>query len=232
MGFTNRRHAGRELARALAGRVSKPAIVYALPRGGVPVAAGIAAAFDLPLDLVIPRKIGHPRHPEYAVGAVTETGEAVLNEVECRALDQRWLGAEIEAQRRESRRRRELYCGGQPRLSAAGKCAVLVDDGLATGLTMLAAIREVRADGPAKLIVAVPVAPRDAVALLAREADDCVTAHLPAFFSGSVGSYYLDFRQLSDEDVLRELAACRGREAESAPQESSTGAEASHARRP
>ncbi|HTT08047.1 MAG TPA: phosphoribosyltransferase family protein [Gammaproteobacteria bacterium] len=215
MMFTDRHHAGRELAQVLRTRISNPAVVYALPRGGVPVAAEIAMTFNLPLDLVIPRKIGHPGHPEYAIGAVTEQGGAVCNERECRRLDQRWLAAEIESQRQESRRRRELYCGGRPRLSAAGKCAVLVDDGLATGLTMLAAIREVRADGPSKLIVAVPVAPRETVGTLARETDDCVIAHLPEYFGGSVGAYYRDFQQLSDDDVLRELAACRQRGKES-----------------
>ncbi|MFP5304818.1 MAG: phosphoribosyltransferase [Gammaproteobacteria bacterium] len=206
MRFRNREHAGQQLASLLEGRIHKPAIVYALPRGGVPVAAVIARALELPLDLVIPRKLGHPWQPEYAIGAVTETGEPVCNEDELRRVDADWFAARVEAERREAQRRRQLYSGGRARISAQGQCAILVDDGVATGLTLEAAIREVRADGPSRLVVAVGVAPRETAARFGKLVDAFVSAQLPEHFQGAVGAYYEDFRQLTDDDVLAALA--------------------------
>lgn len=207
MRFKNREHAGELLASILTGRVHPPAIVYALPRGGVPVAAAVARALHLPLDLVIPRKLGHPWQPEYAIGAVTETGEPVCSEEEMHAVDPSWFAATVAAARVEARRRRELYCGGRARTSAAGQCAILIDDGVATGLTLQAAIAEVRADAPARLIVAVGVAPPDTATRFRAQVDDFVAVQIPEHFQGAVGAYYEDFRQLTDEDVLAALEA-------------------------
>jgi predicted phosphoribosyltransferase len=212
MPFTNRHHAGKELALVLRRHVTKPAIVYALPRGGVPVAAEVAEALDVPLDLVIARKIGHPHSPEYAIGAVTETGQPVFNEDERRTVDPVWLATRIAAERSEARRRRELYCAGLVRKSAEGRCAILVDDGIATGLTMEAAVREVKADRPSKLIVAVAVSPRETADRFAKEVDRFVAVEIPDYFEGAVGAYYQDFRQVTDDDVQRELARLWERE--------------------
>jgi predicted phosphoribosyltransferase len=206
MRFRNRRHAGQALAEVLAPHIQHPAIVYALPRGGVPLGAEIARRFKLPLDLVITRKIGHPLQPEYAIGAVTEKGEPVYNEEERQRINPAWLGTIVKAEREEARRRRELYRGGHARVSARGCCAIIVDDGIATGLTMRAAVEEVRADRPSRLIVAVPVAPEDTARQFAALADRFVAVDTPAYFLGAVGAYYEDFRQVSDQDVVDELS--------------------------
>lgn len=209
MRFKNRAEAGRLLGAILKAHVRKPAIVYALPRGGVPVAVEIARALDLPLDLVIPRKLGHPWQPEYAIGAVTETGEPVCNEEERRRVDPEWFSAKVATERAEAHRRRQLYCGDRPRTSAKGQCAVLVDDGVATGLTLQAAIQEVRADEPSRLIVAVGVAPADTAERFRGLVDDFVAVQIPEYFQGAVGAYFEDFHQLSDDDVLAAMTALR-----------------------
>jgi predicted phosphoribosyltransferase len=210
MRFRDRHQAGKELAEVLAPHIESPAIVYALPRGGVPVAAEVARRFKLPLDLVIPRKIGHPLQPEYAIGAVTEKGKAVYNDQGLHGVDASWVQAKVKAEREEAARRRKLYCAGRPRTSCQGRCAILVDDGIATGMTLQAAIEEVKADQPARLIVAVPVAPYDTAQRFADLVDCVVTVDTPIEFGGSVGAYYEDFRQVSDEDVLDELRRLAG----------------------
>ncbi len=209
MRFKNREEAGRLLGGVLRGHVRQPAIVYALPRGGVPVAVAVARALDLPLDLVIPRKLGHPWQPEYAIGAVTETGEPVCNEDERRRVDPEWFEAKVAAERREARRRRLLYCAGRARTSARGQCAILVDDGVATGLTLEAAIREIRADGPSRVIAAVGVAPADTAERFRALVDDFVAVQAPEAFQGAVGAYFEDFHQLTDDDVLALMSSMR-----------------------
>lgn len=206
MRFRNRHDAGRRLAQALAQVVRTPAIVYALPRGGVPVGAEVALALRLPLDLVVSRKVGHPSQPEYAVCAVTETGESLCDPQERAHLDPVWLANRIHAERAEALRRRERYGRGHPRRLASGRTAILVDDGIATGLSMEAAIREVRADGPTRLIVAVPVAPAETAARFRELCDAFIAVHVPERFLGAVGAYYEDFTQVSDDEVMRELA--------------------------
>ncbi len=171
----------------------------------MPVAVEIARRLGLPLDLIMARKIGHPQQPEYAIGAVTETGEPVFNAEERQQLDADWLAARISAERAEARRRRELYCGGRARRSAHGQCAIIVDDGVATGLTLEAAIRELRGDHPARLIVAVGVAPPDTAQRFRAQVDDFVAVHVPAQFQGAVGAYFEDFHQLGDDDVLAQM---------------------------
>lgn len=205
MRFKDRHDAGQRLAGALQPYVRRPAIVYALPRGGVPVGVEVALGLDLPIELAIVRKIGHPSQPEYAVCAVAETGDPVCNPREVSHFDPGWLADRIAAERAETHRRRAWYGTGCPRQRAKDRCAILVDDGLATGLSMEAAIREIRGDRPSRLIVAVPVAPRDAAEHFGSLCDDFVAVDLPEHFRGSVGAYYEDFRQLNDDDVKREL---------------------------
>jgi predicted phosphoribosyltransferase len=188
MRFKNRQNAGAALSLALAGYRGRDTLVYALPRGGVAVGAEVARALRAPLDLVIPRKIGHPEDPEYAVAAVTETGEVVRGP-ERTAFDPEWFEQAVAGERAEARRRRERYLGTRRPLSAAGKICVVVDDGLATGLTMRAALAEIRRRHPARVVVAVPVAPAETVTALAPLAEDVVVLYAPAagFGTGAPG---------------------------------------------
>ena len=206
MRFQDRHDAGRRLARMLEPIIRGPAVVYALPRGGVPVAAEIALALRMPLDLVVARKVGHPARPEYAVCAVTETGEALCDPSERAHLDPVWVANRINAERAEALRRREDYGRGHPRRRAHGMCAVLVDDGVATGLSLEAALREIRADTPRRVIVAVPVAPAEVAARFRSLCDEFVALQIPESFAGAVGAYYEDFSPVSDDQVLREMA--------------------------
>lgn len=206
MQFQDRLDAGEKLADILAKKYSGvPGAVYALPRGGVAVGMPIARRLHMPLDLAIARKIGHPRQPEYAIGAVTEHGEPIVNPYEVEHIDRHWLEREVEAEREEARRRHDAYLGGRPPATATGKTAILVDDGIATGLTVRAAIQEMRRQQPAKLVVAVPVVPADTAAALAREVDDVVAVDIPQNYLGAVGAYYRDFHQITDEEVIELL---------------------------
>ncbi|MBU6323290.1 phosphoribosyl transferase [Patescibacteria group bacterium] len=200
MRFSDRRDAGVRLAKALARYDSEDAVVYALPRGGVVVADEVAAQLELPLSLIIPRKIGHPENEEYAVCAVTEDGELVCNEEESSRLDPKWLSAARRRAQAEARRRRAAYGGA--RIPATGKIAILVDDGVATGLTMRAAIRALRRELPNEVIVAAPVAPHEVVEYLKAEADDVVVLDDSEPFLGAVGAYYDSFPQVSDGEVV------------------------------
>ena len=202
MRFRDRVDAGRRLAEALKKYRDQDGIVYALPRGGVVLGAEIARALRLPLDLIIPRKIGHPMSPEYAICAVVEEGEMVCNEWEVARVDPQWFKRVVAAEREEARRRRALYLKGRPRLPVEGKTAIIVDDGIATGLTMEAAIRDIKSKNPARVVVAVPVAPRDTAERLGREVDEIVALDIPEYYLGAVGAYYDDFPQVSDEEVV------------------------------
>ncbi len=200
--FRDRADAGRRLAALLARYKNQDAVVYALPRGGVPVAKEIAKALNCPLDLIIIRKIGHPWNPEYALGAIAEDGLLVVQEEDLTRLDQDWFAAEKQRQLQEAARRRQLYLGGKQPLSAAGKIAILVDDGIATGSTMLVAVKKVRREKPARIVVAVAVSPRDTARQFAKEVDEFVAASIPEPFWGAIGYYYDDFTQVSDEAVM------------------------------
>ncbi|HEX7045813.1 MAG TPA: phosphoribosyltransferase family protein [Burkholderiales bacterium] len=203
MRFKDRTDAGRQLAELLAGRYADiDGIVYALPRGGVVLGVEIARRLGLPLDLIIARKIGHPHNPEYAIGAVTEQGELVMNPREIESVRREWLAREIENERREAERRHAVYLGGRTPLSAAGRTAILVDDGVATGLTMQAAIRAVQRQNPARVVVAVPVVPADTAARLEREVDEVVALDVATDYFGAVGAYYDDFPQVTDSEVI------------------------------
>jgi predicted phosphoribosyltransferase len=176
-----------------------------LPRGGVALGVVVARALGAPLDLLITRKIGHPMAPEYAVCAISDAGGLICNEDERAQLDPTWLGVAIARERAEAARRRVAYLRDHPPVPVAGKTALIVDDGIATGLTMRAAINEVRLRHPARVVVGVPVIPSDTAVVLRREADAVVALEIPSVFLGSVGAYYEDFGQLTDGDVMRLL---------------------------
>jgi len=216
MSFSDRTDAGRQLAQALARFKGKSVYVYALPRGGVPVAAEIAAALDAPLDLLLVRKIGAPVQPELAIGAVVDGGAPIVvrneeviqatgtREDEFQAICKREL-AEIE-------RRRRKYLQGRPALDPEGRIAIVVDDGIATGATMRAALQATRKRKPRLLVLAVPVAAADSLDALREEVDEVVCLEVPRYF-GALGGFYEDFRQLSDDDVIDALAHFPARKA-------------------
>jgi len=199
--FADRTDAGRQLARALISYKGQPVVVFALPRGGVVLGVEVARALESPLDLIVVRKIGHPQSAEYAIGAITEDSDVVLNPDEAGLLDRNWIMANAEAELREAHRRRAVFLRDGARISAEGKIAIIVDDGLATGLTMEAAIRQLRKHHPLKVIVAVPVAAAETVSRLRPKVDDMVSLYIPPML-GAVGAFYEDFSQVSDEDVI------------------------------
>jgi putative phosphoribosyl transferase len=199
--FVDRVDAGRKLAQALLPYKGNPLVVYALPRGGVVLGVEVARELDAPLDLIVVRKIGHPMQPEYAIGAVAEDGYLVTNPAEVSRLDPQWLERTCAAELHEAQRRRRLYLQDRAPVDVKGKVAIIVDDGLATGLSMSAAIHEIRGRQPKKVVVAVPVAAADTVHWLKREVDDLVVLGIPAWF-GAVGAFYERFDQVSDEEVV------------------------------
>jgi predicted phosphoribosyltransferase len=210
MRFANRSDAGKQLAAKLAEKYEgQVGVVYALPRGGVVLGVEIARRLHMPLDLIIARKIGHPQNPEYAIGAVTENGDLVRSPYEVGNIPEQWFQHQAATEREEARRRHQLYVGGRPPLPAEGKTAILVDDGIATGLTMEAAIRALHRQQPARVVVAVPVVPVDTAAKLAREVDDVVAVDVARDYLGAVGAYYDDFPQVSDDQVIALLQAAR-----------------------
>ena len=199
--FLDRHEAGMLLAKKLSD-YKNDSVVFALPRGGVETAVEVAHELEAPLDLLISRKIGHPDSPEYAIGAVTETGPAYWNESEKASLDDLWRKQAEAKERVEAKRRYIIYLTGRDRYSAKGKTAIVVDDGIATGLTMRAAVDELLKQEPAKIVVAVPVAPLDAIDMLLEKVDDVVVLIKPNRFLGAIGAHYSDFPQLSDDDVI------------------------------
>ena len=180
-------------------------MILGLPRGGVVVAAQIAAVLEAPLDVLIVRKLGAPAQPELAIGAVTDGGnpQRILNDRVIRALgvDRAYLDHEIERQFAEVRRRETLYRGGRPAARLDGRCVIVVDDGIATGATVRAGILALRQAPAARLVLAVPVAPPETVATLQGEVHELVCLHTPAGFT-AVGSFYTDFSQVTDEQVI------------------------------
>lgn len=209
MSFQDRADAGRQLARALAGYMGQQPVVLALPRGGVSVAAEVATALDAPLDVILVRKIGVPFQPELAMGAVVVGDEPLIvrNEAVIRhaGIGEAAFQAVCDSELAEIERRRQRYLGGRERVEVAGRSAIVIDDGIATGATMRAALRATRLRKPKKLILAVPVAPTDSLAVMRREADEivCLEAHPDL---GAIGYYYSDFRAVPDEVVIALLA--------------------------
>ncbi len=201
--FKDRADAGRKLAKKLKSFKDKNVVIYALPRGGVVIGAEIAKTLSAPLDLIITKKIGHPLQREYAIGAVAENGHTVFNEETVAKIEQEWLEEETEKQRLEAKRRRELYLGKRKPIPCQGKIAILVDDGIATGLTMKAAIRELKMHYfPDKIIVAVPVTPPNIGQELKNMGIDFIAYSIPKDFLGGVGTYYQDFSAVADSDII------------------------------
>ncbi len=209
MRFRDRVEAGQLLAESLRNYEGKEVVVYALPRGGVILGFEIAKALGAPLDLIITRKIGHPFNPEYAICAVAEDGHLVCNEAERAGTDPEWFRKEVEKEKEEAKRRRETYLRKRETPAARGKTAIVIDDGIATGLTLKLAIQELKHKEPAKIVVAVPVAPRDAAEEIQKEVDEFVALDVPMVYLGAVGAYYNDFREVSDSEVIAMLEAAR-----------------------
>lgn len=200
--FKDRVEAGEKLAEALEKYQDKNTVIYGLPRGGVVVAAKIAQRLQSPLSLIIVRKVGHPYNPEYAICATSENRHLICNKEELAYIDKNWLKKEVKRQQQETKRRRQLYLSGNKSLSSKDKTAIIVDDGIATGLTMLAAIGEVKHQQPRRIIVAVPVTPPDIFEKIKQEVDEIVALELPEEFAGSIGAYYEQFPQVSDGEVV------------------------------
>jgi putative phosphoribosyl transferase len=215
--FADRRDAGRRLAAALARFRGRHPVVLAIPRGGVPVAFEIARALDAPLDLMVTRKLGAPGQPELGIGALADGDhpEAVMNPELLAMIDvpETYLRAEVERELEEIHRRQVLYCGGRVPAPIEGSVAILVDDGIATGGSIRAAIRSLKRRQPARIVVAVPVAPAATVEALKSEADEVVALTAPETF-GSVGEFYRDFAQTSDEEVVSLLDSAHRRDAD------------------
>lgn len=207
--FADRRAAGRRLARALAGLRDRNPLVLALPRGGVPVAYEVATALGAELDLLFVRKLGAPGHAEFGIGAVVDGADPqlVLNEAAVRQLGVGvdYLGAELARQLAEIERRRHAYVGGRAAPSVAGQTVIVVDDGVATGSTVTAALAGIRKNHPEHLVLAVPVAPPDVTAALRAHCDEFVCLETPDPFY-AVGAHYADFTQTGDAEVVDLLA--------------------------
>jgi putative phosphoribosyl transferase len=207
--FANRRAAGRALARVLMRKRFADPVVLGLPRGGVPVAAEIARRLKAPLDLVLVRKIGVPLQPELAAAAVVDGGDAeiVVNDdvMALAGLTRADIAHLAKRELDEIERRRQAYLQGRERVPLEGRTLILVDDGIATGASVRAALAALRRRHPSALVLAVPVAPADTLAVLRHQVDDLVCLMIPEPFM-AIGLHYRDFHQLSDEDVVRALA--------------------------
>jgi putative phosphoribosyl transferase len=222
--FPDRRAAGRELAQVLAGKALAAPVVLALPRGGVLVAAEIARILEAPLDIVLVRKIGVPFQRELAAAAVVDGGapEVVVNEDVARSagITPDYIDAQVKRELEEVERRRRAYLQGRARVPLEGRTVILVDDGIATGASIRAALKALRRKAPKALILAVPVAPLEAIEELKREVDEVVCLRSPEPFF-AIGIHYIDFHQMSDAEVIRLLAERGGEAAQSSPTETS-----------
>jgi putative phosphoribosyl transferase len=209
--FLDRRHAGRVLGQLLDSHAdNQDLLVLALPRGGVPVAYEVAQALHAPLDVFVVRKLGVPGHEEYAMGAIASGGVRVLNDDVVQGLDipDAAIEAVVRSELRELERRERLYRAGRPAPVVRGRTVILVDDGLATGSTMLAAVKALRAQQPKRIVVAVPTAAAETCRQLRSHADEVVCASTPEPFR-AVSLWYEDFSQTSDEEVHELLSQAR-----------------------
>ena len=205
--FSNRHDAGRQLAALLLPLAVEQPVVIGLPRGGVPVAEEVAAALGAPLEVLAVRKIGAPGNPEYGIGAIAEDGTRLfdLEAVAGLGIDADALEGIVAREGTELQRRVEAYRGDRPSLSLRGRTVIVVDDGVATGVTDTAALRAARRRGPRRLVLAVPVCAPDSAVRLRQEADELVCLIEPEQLYG-VGQWYADFSQVSDAEVLAALA--------------------------
>ncbi|MGH3443565.1 MAG: phosphoribosyltransferase [Nitriliruptorales bacterium] len=212
MQFRDRADAGKRLSEALDRFEGHDAVVLGLPRGGVPVAFEVAERLGLPLDVVVVRKIGAPSNPEFGVGAVGEEGVVLLNRPTLGrlGLQEEDLRSSVEDEQAELERRLERYRRGRPAAEVKGRTALLVDDGVATGGSAKAAIEVLRERGAGKVVLAVPVGPPETIAELEQFADEVVCLEQPASFM-AVGTWYRDFGQTRDEEVVALLERAHGR---------------------
>ncbi len=224
--FADRRDAGARLGAALARFRERHPVVLAIPRGGVPVGYEVARALDAPLDVLIARKIGAPGQRELGIGALADGDhpETFLNPELLALIDvpENYLRAEIDRELIEIHRRQKVYRGERPPEPLEGKVAILVDDGIATGGSIRAAIRSLKRRQPARIVVAVPVAPADTVEALKSEVDEVVAVYAPDTF-GAVGEFYEDFTQTSDDEVVTLLASAHRMRAGAEPQPAKAG---------
>jgi len=200
--FKDREEAGKELARNLVEFRGRDAVVLGMPRGGVVVAREVAESLGAALDIVVTRKIGAPGEPEFALGAVTQEGDVIVDSraAESVGATPEYLQEEVRRKKSEVRDRMRNLRGDAPYPSLEGKTVIIVDDGMATGNSMRAAVQSVRKRGPKEIVVAVPVAPREAVAELSREGTRVVCLEQPRFFF-AIGEFYRDFAQVEDSEV-------------------------------
>jgi putative phosphoribosyl transferase len=209
--FANRREAGLALLHPIETLAPVDPVVLALPRGGVPVAFEIARALQAPLDVLLVRKIGAPGHQEYGIGALVDgaSPQVVIDEAAARMVgaDRAYIDREVSRQLAEIERRRAAYYSAPP-ISLEGRTVIVVDDGIATGGTVRAALQALAKIGPRRVVLAVPVAPSEVLVELSRLCDDIVCLSSPEPFY-AVGAHYLDFSQTEDEEVVRLLAAAR-----------------------
>jgi putative phosphoribosyl transferase len=208
--FDDRCEAGRKLAERLLSLATAHPVVVALPRGGVPVAREVALALNAPLDILAVRKIGAPQNPEYGIGAVAEDGTHVFDPeaIAILGIDGATLKSMVAREVAELRRRVALYRDSRPPIELSGRTVIVVDDGIATGVTDAAALRAVRRRNPQRLVLAVPVCAPDSMRRLREHADEVVCVHAPPLFHG-VGQWYRDFSQVSDEEVMAVLEEFR-----------------------
>jgi putative phosphoribosyl transferase len=221
MPFKDRSDAGRRLAAALANYKDQQPVILALPRGGVPVAAKVADALNAPLDLILVRKVGVPFQPELAMGAIVDGGAPIIvrNEdvIRLAGIQEAEFKAICDSELAEIERRRQRYLGSRERVDLTGRMAIVIDDGVATGATIRAALRATRMRNPKKLILAVPVAPAENLAELQSEADDVICLEDYEFF-GAIGAYYANFSQVTDEEVIELLKRFTGQKLADAKQ--------------
>lgn len=202
--FKNRIDAGEQLAKKLAIFKNRDDVIaIGLPRGGVPIAYEIASALEVPLDIVCPRKIGAPGNKEFAIGAITETGEGMIDELTIARLKipQSYIEQEMQQEKEVALRRLKVYREGLPPRNLEHKTVILIDDGLATGATMKAAVHSARAEGAAKVVVAIPVSPPNTLKEMEEIADDVICLSAPLYFQ-AVGQFYEDFTPTEDEEVI------------------------------
>lgn len=203
MTFQDREDAGKQLAeRLLQFKDNKDCVVVGLPRGGVVTGHEVSKKLNVPLDVLVPRKIGAPGNPEFAIGAIDEEGNGVFDEriIKSEQISQEYIDQEVEKEKKEAKRRLEIFRKGLPALTFEDKTIIIVDDGIATGSTMKAAIRSAKTKNAKRVVVAVPVLPNNAVKEFEEEADEFIYLHAPRFF-GAVGMFYQTFEQTTDEEA-------------------------------
>jgi len=207
MSFKDRIDAGRQLGQLLIKYKDQNCVVLALPRGGVVIGAEIAKCLHAPLGLIFAHKLGHPYQPEYAIGAVSESGHLVGNAGELQAVGKNWIENEKKHQMEEIKRRRLLYLKGKKEIDLKDKVAIIVDDGIATGLTLEVGILELQDRHPLKIVAAVPVSPKGRASFFKSKIDDFVSIETPEDYRylGAVGAYFQIFDQVEDDEVIRIL---------------------------